>query len=128
MNQQYDAMLAEYNSSSFGIEEPRDTVDARTVYYHLKQQGRIVTDSFDAPEARKLQDTNGTALAMKYRVRLPPNSKAGVDSKEAYALWRKGRWAEVVGQQKATVKIASVARGKAVRRRGAREQRGAVMC
>jgi len=130
VNKQYDSMLAEYNASSFGQEEPRETVDARTVYYHLKQQGRIVTDSFDAPAEVKHEvwHAKGTAVAMKYRVRLPAKSTAGVDSKETYALWRKGRWAEVVGQQRATVKIASVARGKIARAHTKPSEKGAVMC
>merc|ERR1711871_402445 len=60
---QYDSMLAEYNSSEFGSTEPRDVIDSRAVYYHLKQQGRVVTDSFNAPGARVLKLSSEQARA-----------------------------------------------------------------
>lgn len=117
INRQYDAMLVEYNSSSFGAKEPRTAVDARTVYFHLKQQGRVILDSLGASAARRLSVLDGAASVSPMRYRLSDvKSRQGLDSSEAYATWKDHWWKEHVREHE-SVKINSAARGVLARKK-----------
>ena len=120
-------MLQEYNSSNFGSREPREAIDARTVYFHLKQQGRVVLQSFDLDAAKGAPDARRPSL--RYRLS-DVKSRHGLDSTEAYSTWRQAWWTEHIREQ-AEVKISSVARGKQARAKAATTnggQEGGYMC
>jgi len=131
VDKEYDSMLAEYNDSDFARDEPRDVVDARTVYFHLKQQGRIVTNTFDAPEAKRfssVEDGESQSVDHQYRVS-NVKSKKGVDSQEAYNKWLQEHWVKAVKGEQATIQINTIARGKIVRDKvRGRVDAAAVMC
>ena len=120
IDRQYDEMLREYNDSQFGAKEPKEEIDPRVVFYHLKQQGRIITDTFNAGRSTRLLPVEAATPSspLRYRYRVGEiKSHRGLDSEEGYDLWRQGTWLEAVRGEKAVAKIDGAMRGKLTRSR-----------
>ena len=131
IDKQYDAMLREYRESAFGSKESRPVLDARVIYYHLKQLGRIATDSFeklnDKPRAAHAAAGGGAPSGhavdltssgpVRYRVSgiLPRRGQNTVEAE--YEAWKRGSWAQHVKQRAAAVRVQSVVRGIKARER-----------